>query len=219
MNVEIQNEIDNIKKSPSAVLIFQTLQNYLEKEKKKRLHFYETVREDQKAEFINGKIIIHSPVKLRHSNASFFLANLIHNYLSDKNIGVVHHEKLMIRLTRNDYEPDICYFSKEKSKNFKPDQLLFPAPDFVVEVISKSSEKTDRAIKYTDYQNHDVKEYWIINPENEFVEQYFLKNDEYELIQKTSSGQIRSFVIDGFEIPVKAIFNKEINFQTMKELI
>jgi len=200
MNVEIQNEIDNIKKSPSAVLIFQTLQNYLEKEKKKRLHFYETVREDQKAEFINGKIIIHSPVKLRHSNASFFLANLIHNYLSDKNIGVVHHEKLMIRLTRNDYEPDICYFSKEKSKNFKPDQLLFPAPDFVVEVISKSSEKTDRAIKYTDYQNHDVKEYWIINPENEFVEQYFLKNDEYELIQKTSSGQIR-------------------NFQTMKELI
>jgi len=125
----------------------------------------------------------------------------------------------MIRLTRNDYEPDICYFSKEKSKNFKPDQLLFPAPDFVVEVISKSSEKTDRAIKYTDYQNHDVKEYWIINPENEFVEQYFLKNDEYELIQKTSSGQIRSFVIDGFEIPVKAIFNKEINFQTMKELI
>jgi len=81
MNVEIQNEIDNIKKSPSAVLIFQTLQNYLEKEKKKRLHFYETVREDQKAEFINGKIIIHSPVKLRHSNASFFLANLIQLFI------------------------------------------------------------------------------------------------------------------------------------------
>ncbi|OQX96903.1 MAG: hypothetical protein B6I20_13830 [Bacteroidetes bacterium 4572_117] len=198
MNLDIQNEIDIIKKSPSAVLIFKSLQNYLEKEKKKRLHFYETVREDQKAEFINGNIIIHSSVMLRHSNVSFYLANLIHNYLSYKTIGVVHHEKLMIRLTRNDYEPDICFFNKEKADNFKADQLLFPAPDFIVEVISKSTEKTDRTIKFTDYQNHGVKEYWIIDPEKEFVEQYFLKNDEYELIQKTSSGQITSFVIDGF---------------------
>ena len=70
----------------------------------------------------------------------------------------------MISLTRNDYEPDICYFNKEKSQHFTDDQLLFPAPDLVVEVLSKSTEQTDRTIKFKDYENHNVLEYWIIHP-------------------------------------------------------
>ena len=36
----------------------------------------------------------------------------------------------MITLTRNDYEPDICFFKKEKSDDFVENQTLFPAPDY-----------------------------------------------------------------------------------------
>ena len=39
-------------------------------EAKKRRYFYDVVTEQQKAEFINGEIIVHSPVKLRHAVAS-----------------------------------------------------------------------------------------------------------------------------------------------------
>ena len=207
MNLDIENEIKRLKNSPSVVLIYQTLQNYLQDEKKKRLHFYKTVKEDQKAEFINGEIIIHSPVMLRHNETTFELAFLMKAHLKKYNIdGIIGFEKLMIRLTRNDYEPDICFFAKEKSKHFKPEQLLFPAPDFIVEVLSKSTAKTDRTIKFTDYQNHGVKEYWIIDPENKFIEKYVLENDKYQLIQKTNSGKIKSEVIENFEISVETIF-------------
>lgn len=42
-------------------------------------------------------------------------------------------EKATIGLTRNDYEPDICFFTAEKAAQFTEDQMIFPTPDFVVE--------------------------------------------------------------------------------------
>jgi hypothetical protein len=33
-------------------------------------------------------------------------------------------------LTRNDYEPDIRFWNKEKSANFRHGQMRFPAPEY-----------------------------------------------------------------------------------------
>lgn len=219
MNLDVNEIIDLVRNSPKAMTIYNSLKSIFEEEKQKRKQFYEDVREDQKAEFINGEMVIHSPVKFRHTNASGNLYFLIRSFLSNFNIGFVGYEKLMIQLTRNDYEPDICFFLKEKSDQFKPDQMLFPAPDFVVEVLSDSTEKTDRTIKYEDYALHDVKEYWIIDAEKEIIEQYFLENEKYKLNQKSGTGLIKSVVIEGFEIPVQAVFDKKINDQTLNSII
>lgn len=202
-DIEIIKQIEN---SPKGMMIFQSLQKFFQEEEKRRMEFYESVTEDQKAEFINGEKIIHSPVKLQHSRTSFALANSIFNFIKNKNIGEVHHEKLMIRLTRNDYEPDVCYFGYEKSKNFKPEQLLFPAPDFIAEVISKSTENIDKTIKFEDYQNHGVQEYWIIDPEKKFIEQYQLIDNKYQLIKKTDTGIMKCKAIEGFEVNAENIF-------------
>ncbi|MBP6829042.1 MAG: Uma2 family endonuclease, partial [Saprospiraceae bacterium] len=124
---------EQIMERPDAVLQLQALQNALEDEKKRRQDFYDWVTEDVKAEFINGQIIIHSPVKKRHWKVSDLLSRLLSYYASIKKLGQVGTEKVMISLTRNDYEPDIVFFSKEKADTFTDDQVLFPAPDFVVE--------------------------------------------------------------------------------------
>ena len=42
--------------------------------------------------------------------------------------------------------------------------MLFPAPDFAVEVLSPSTQKNNRGIKFDDYALHNVSEYWIIDP-------------------------------------------------------
>ena len=219
MYTDANEIIDFAKNSPQALKIFNRLKAFFDEEKERRKQFYETVKEDQKAEFINGEIIIHSPVKYKHNRASFRLAYLIETYLRRNQIGVVGHEKLMIQLTRNDYEPDICFFLKEKSRAFKPEQMLFPAPDFVVEVTSPSTEKTDRTIKFIDYEEHGVKEYWIIDPDKEFVEQYVLTEGKYNLHLKSGTGIISSQVIKSFEIPVRAIFDEELLNDTMTNLL
>jgi len=80
-------------------------------------------------------------------------------YVLRHDLGFVGHEKVMISLSRNDYEPDICYFNKEETRQFTPNQMRFPAPDFVVEVLSDRKAANDRGVKFEDYAAHGIVEY------------------------------------------------------------
>lgn len=210
---------EQLLQSPRLPQLVRELETVIEDEATQRKAFYDQITEGDKAEFINGEIIFHSPVKLRHSDASINLLLLLRAYVAQRGLGYVGHEKILVSLTRNDYEPDICFFGRKKSANFTPDQMLFPAPDFVVEVLSKSTATNERGIKFDDYASHGVTEYWIIDPLDETVEQYRANDGVYKLVIKAQTGLVRSFVIDGFEIPVRAIFDQAENQQALSKIV
>ena len=132
---------------------------------------------------------------------------LLNVFVQKHGLGIVFHEKILIVLTRNDYEPDICFFGPEKANAFTPSQSKFPAPDLIVEVLSESTEANDRGIKFEDYAAHGVAEYWIVDPVAETIEQYLLQEGVYRLAVKVKTGTIASAVVAGFEIPVRAVFD------------
>lgn len=211
--------LNQILEMPNAAILAERLQSALEKEKAKRKHFYEIIEEGKKMEFINGEIIFQSPAKLRHTNAVGLLLILLKSFVSRNNLGFVGSEKMLISLTRNDYEPDICFFNKSKSQSFKSDQMQFPAPDIAVEVLSPSTEKYDRETKFEDYAAHGIGEYWMIDAEHEFIEQYFLQNEKYELLLKAKDGTIESVVLPDFKIKIRAVFDEQLNLEELKRLI
>lgn len=215
MSNRIVSEIMNV---PDAYLVLQAVQKALDEERERRLKFYNDVTEQEKSEFINGKIVVHSPVKMKHNKASLNLAQLMNIYVCKHDLGLVGIEKIMITLTRNDYEPDICFFRKEKAMMLTADQTLFPAPDLVVEILSTSTEARDRGVKFDDYQAHGIEEYWIIDPETETLEQYHLVDEEYKLIIKAPSIDVQSFAIEGFQIPIRAIFDDAENLKAIQNL-
>ncbi len=196
-------------KQPDLHFYVNELVHYLQKEKLRRNEFYNWVDDDMKAEFIDGDVVIHSPVFSAHNNATKHITFIITNILRKNNIGYLGIEKVMVEFTRNSYEPDICFFKKEKAKNFKDDTKIFPIPDFIIEILSKSTEKTDRTIKFKDYERHGVEEYWIVDANNKIVEQYLLDNGIYKLKKKGNTGNIVSKVITGLNIPIKAIFDEK----------
>ena len=199
--------IEALLRSPHLPEAMRRLQAVARAEAKKRRYFYDVVTEQQKAEFINGEIIVHSPVKLRHAVASDRLMMLLNVFVQKHELGIAFHEKILIVLTRNDYEPDICFFGPEKAKAFTPSQSKFPAPDLIVEVLSESTEANDRGIKFEDYAAHGVVEYWIVDPVAETIEQYLLQEGVYRLAVKVKTGSIASAIVAGFEIPVRAVFD------------
>jgi Uma2 family endonuclease len=211
--------ISEILKEPDAYFLLQEAHIALEDEKVRRIAFYNDITEQEKVEFINGEIIIHSPVMKRHNTASLLLARLMSIYADIHQLGFVGIEKIMITLTRNDYEPDICFFKKVKSDDFVEKQTLFPAPDFIIEILSEGTKKRDRGVKFKDYQAHGIEEYWIIDPDHQTVEQYHLEEDEYELILKSSEGNIKSFVLTDFQIPIQSVFDEITNIETLKKLM
>lgn len=211
--------VEQLIQSPKLPLYLKQCQEILAKEQQKREEFYHMVTEGDKAEFINGEVVFQSPVKFQHDAVSGALFILVGNFVTMRNLGYVGHGKIMISLTRNDYQPDICFFSKAKSEQFSSEQTRFPAPDFIVEVLSDSTESKDRGTKFEDYAAHGVSEYWLVNPGQEFVEQYILKGESYELLIKSNSGSLRSVVITDFEVPIRAIFDEKENLKTLQKIV
>jgi Uma2 family endonuclease len=205
--------------SPDAFKVIEKAQTKLQEEQARRECFYDEIIADMKAEFINGEMIIHSPVRSKHALISDNVFSIFRWYVLKHQLGRVTHEKVMARFTRNDYEPDVMFFKKEKADLIEPNQALFPVPDFVIEVVSESTEERDRGIKFKDYAAHGVEEYWIIDAESQVVEQYHLVNGEYVLVKKTDEGTIHSFIFGSFDIPVKAIFEEQPHFEFVQELL
>ena len=62
------------------------------------------------------------------------------------------------------------------------DRCIYGAPDFIIEVLAKSTRKKDSVIKLNKYLNAGVREYWMIDPEKKKVIVYDFEHDEYPVV-------------------------------------
>lgn len=222
---QIEKTVRELARSPLLPLVEQQLRALMEDEQRRRAEFHRAVDDGdpryygKSIEFINGEVVTMSPVQRRHGQAGQYLLQLLQVFVRLRRLGEVGFEKWMISLTRNDYEPDICFWRANKAAAFTPTQARFPAPDFIVEVLSPSTERIDREIKFKDYAAHGVAEYWLVDPEQQTIEQYVLRGDEYMLRATINQGTVSSVVLDGFTIPLRAIFDTDANLAVLQELM
>lgn len=84
-------------------------------------------------------------------------------------------------------QPDnlvICHKQKNEKYLVKPPVIIF-------EVLSKSTEKKDRLIKFDLYESEGVKYYFIVDPNEEVVKAYELKDGRYIKFGDFSDEKIR----------------------------
>ncbi|MBU6341985.1 MAG: Uma2 family endonuclease [Bacteroidetes bacterium] len=212
---------EKILNSPDAPQQIEALNKAWHEEQQRRLEFRNWITPGVKAEFINGEVILHSPVKHRHWRTTDLLSRLASIYVGLRKLGTIGTEKVLVGLSRNDYEPDLVFFKKEKAEKFTDDQMIFPAPDFVVEILSGKTASRDRGVKKSDYAAHGVQEYWIIDPLSQFVEQYLLEAPEDKKYGPARVhavyDQIESRAIEGFSIPVAALFVDSTNLEVIQQ--
>lgn len=211
--------VDQILQSPLLPNFVRQINDAVELERVHRQKFFEDLREDEKAEFINGEVFVHSPVRYAHSRVSDALHLLLATFNTRHRLGDVAHEKRLVHLTRNDYEPDICFWNRVKAATFTPNQMRFPAPDFIAEVLSPGTEAHDRGVKHEDYAAHAVAEYWIVDPDARTVEQYLLRGESYAPPVKICDGTLESAAIAGFRIPSQALFDEDVRAVTLATLL
>lgn len=134
--------------------------------------------EGKRAELINGKIYDMAPPSRQHQKLSFALSRKIADYIDTNNGSCeVYHAPFAVFLNADDttyVEPDIsviCDNSKLTNKGCNG------APDFIVEIVSPSSRKTDYSTKNTLYSDAGVREYWIVDTERERTTIYRYEED------------------------------------------
>ncbi len=204
--------------SPDLPELIEQAQRALAREQRLRQKFYEDITPEHKWEFIQGEVIMHSPALNRHLMASQRTLCLLDAFVRVHHLGLVRHEKAMTSFPRNDYEPDVIFFGPAKAALIGPDTLKFPIPDLVVEVLSPSTEKRDRGVKFKDYALHGVGEYWIIDTQAETVELYRLAGSEYPPVEAQAQGVLSSDIVPGFDIPVRALFDETENMAALRAI-
>jgi Uma2 family endonuclease len=81
-------------------------------------------------------------------------------------------------------------------------------PDLIAEVLSPSSVRTDRTIKFDAYEQAGMPEYWIVNPKTRSVEVYTLSGQEYGLLLGEFTGDelVTSAALAGLTIITSTLF-------------
>lgn len=211
--------VEALLRSPLLPDHLEQMTRLLKEERQRRRRFYAEITDEHKWEFINGEVIMHSPATNKHLQIKKMLEKILDTHVENHDLGIVAGEKAMCVFPRNDYEPDLCFFGREKAKLITDDTLKFPVPDFAVEILSPSTRRKDRGVKFEDYAAHGVREYWIIDPKAETVEQHLAVNGLYPKAAPRKSGTLRSTVVKGFEIPVRAIFDAKENRAVLKKML
>lgn len=208
-----------LRQSPKLKSYVDELAETLRKEGEARARFRASLKDDVRAEFINGEVVVQMATRDRHAQAVKNLVKLLDTHVVTRRLGAVRAEQSLAGFPRNDYLPDVAFWKSAKSKHFTGDQVIYPVPDFVCEVLSPSTAAVDRGTKFQDYEAGRVGEYWMADPEPETIEQWAMRGGRYKMIGRFAAGTIQSRVVRGFKIPVKAIFDDADTITVLKQML
>ncbi|MDR0877113.1 MAG: Uma2 family endonuclease [Treponema sp.] len=165
--------------------------------------------EDFRAEIIDGIIYEMAPPSTAHQDISRELFVYLCNYLKGKTCkayAAPFGVRLFPRKDLSDdtlVEPDIvvvCDPSKIDEKGCNG------APDLIIEILSPSTSRKDKKIKFQVYQRAGVKEYWIVDPESRIVQVHILDNGNYITTVYDEDDEVKVSVLDECVVALKEVF-------------
>lgn len=173
-------------------------------------HELHTIREifdypdGQRAELIDGFIYNMAPPNRIHQRIVSELTGTFSQYIrSNKGTCQVYAAPFAVFLNNDDYnyvEPDISIICDTDKLD---DKGCNGAPDFVAEVVSPSSKRMDYILKLMKYRSAGVREYWIIDPENQRVLVYLFGDASTEdILQYSFEDSIPVHIYDSLTIRI-----------------
>ena len=142
-----------------------------------RYHTYEEWLEldgGERTELLDGVIYMLAEPSSNHQAVLMELSRQLANFLLGKPCRV-YPAPFGVRLYDNKdtvFQPDISVIC-DPSKITK--RGCVGAPDFIIEILSSSTSRYDRFVKFNEYQRAGVREYWIVDPDDKIVTAHVFK--------------------------------------------
>lgn len=158
---------------------------------------YWAVPEEEHVELIDGVLYDMAPPVSIHQKLSFLIGKAIDAFIEKKGgLCVMFAAPVGTQLDCDDktmLEPDITVVC-DRSKLQRG--IIYGAPDLVIEVLSKSTEKRDRTVKKEKYQNAGVREYWMVDPKKKRIQVYHFEKEDFSRIY-SFEDQVPIGIFDG----------------------
>ena len=183
--------------------------------------------DDERWELIDGVAydMCAAPTR-KHQELSFELAVLIGGYLKGKGCKAytAPFDVFLPGYIDQDTDNITTVVQPDLSVICNPVKLIdkgcLGAPDLIIEILSPSTSKKDLNEKFQLYEKHGVKEYWIVDPGNKYIQVFHLltegtntgKYDDGTLVPPANwradkNTIAESVVLKGFTVDVKELFD------------
>ncbi len=169
----------------------------------------------ERVELIKGRIFEMSPAPSRkHQVVLRILNRYLDRYFEHKSCGLYFapFDVRLINYTKSTedkkvvtvVQPDLCVICDEAKLD---DRGCIGAPDLVIEILSPGNSKKEMGIKFDLYEENGVKEYWIVEPAENAVFVYTLKDGKYIGLKPCIEGQkITSVLFPELDFEIEKIF-------------
>ena len=171
--------------------------------------FYRLAGEDSDWEYLDGRIVVHSPASNRHEDIFRFLFLLLGSWLDRKGGGILRGSRYPMRLDPLwSPEPDLMVIREERKALLGEHRLEGPA-DLAVEIVSKSDSHLIYKEKLPRYREAGIPEIWIVDPLRCEVLVDRLASGVRES-RTVTAGPVASTAVPGFRIEAEWLWAAEL---------
>lgn len=100
-------------------------------------------------------------------------------------------------------QPNLCVI-RNQSKIKR--EAYIGVPDMVIEILPLGNSRREMTQKFQIYEQAGVKEYWVVYPYAQVIQQYILEGDKFQALP-IAEKSIKSQVLQGFEVDLDTIFD------------
>ncbi len=130
-------------------------------------------------EIIDGEHYMSPAPSTNHQRVSRKIQFQLYDQIELKKLGEVFNAPTDVELAMHDIvQPDLVVVLESQTHIITPKKIK-GIPNLVIEILSESNPQHDLILKFEMYQRSGVPEYWIVDPDEQTVQQYFFVDGRY----------------------------------------
>ena len=159
-------------------------------------------------EILEGWLVKEPSPSVQHQRVSAILYRQLAIYYDQFDPeGEIFSAPLDVTLTnKNVVQPDLLFISGARKGIMCRERIDGPC-DLVVEIMSPRNRRKDRLQKMEIYRKAGIPHYWLVDPEDELLEAFMLKDGNYSLVFNGGPGdQFKHPAFIGLELDLDKVF-------------
>jgi Uma2 family endonuclease len=166
--------------------------------------------DNNRYELIEGELFVSRAPGIPHQRILHNLQMELGSYLRENPVGILVPGTGVILSDYDAVIPDLVFVQRDRWTEVTSEQKIISGPDIVVEILSAGSEnrRRDLSVKRQLYAKSRVKEYWVVDGENQSILIFHLLTSTLEEVATLHGiDEIPSPLLPGFHLKARAVFD------------
>jgi Uma2 family endonuclease len=141
-------------------------------------------------EILAGELSVTPAPSTKHQRISGHLHRILANHVVANQPGDIYAAPTDVILAPTTVvQPDLIFIGNDR-RGIITERAIEGPPTLLIEILSPTTQRTDRQTKAQLYAKHEVPHYWLIDPDQQTLEAYELAGDQYNLVFKAQNAEV-----------------------------